>query len=252
MGILDDAIREHLDLKRRHGAPGEDVERLEKEAFGPPTRPGDPDFEGPAEDAEDSTEQPAAEAPAVEVDSEELPPPDAGDWSAVLDEDEPEAGSEPPEDDEQPSGTEQARADYSHLDDTADHPAVGEDAAAESEDTPEVAAGPEPDLEAEPETAEPTEAPETAIFDQEGKGLGELDLELDVDDELSAEDPAAPPPAEPGFVADDPEEDVIEDQDEEEDEDLLEETPEFLQDTPEGERLWFEQGEPKDFDFEDD
>jgi hypothetical protein len=34
------------------------------------------------------------------------------------------------------------------------------------------------------------------------------------------------------------------------DEDVLEETPEFLQDTPEHDRLWFEQRPPKDFDFE--
>jgi hypothetical protein len=33
------------------------------------------------------------------------------------------------------------------------------------------------------------------------------------------------------------------------DEDVLEETPEFLQDTPEHDRLWFEQRPPKDFDF---
>ncbi|HKG36564.1 MAG TPA: hypothetical protein VKA89_09015, partial [Solirubrobacterales bacterium] len=36
-----------------------------------------------------------------------------------------------------------------------------------------------------------------------------------------------------------------------ESEDVLEETPEFLQDTPENERLWFEQKPPKDFDFDD-
>jgi hypothetical protein len=32
-------------------------------------------------------------------------------------------------------------------------------------------------------------------------------------------------------------------------EDVLEETPEFLQDAPEDDELWFEQGKPKDFDF---
>jgi len=31
--------------------------------------------------------------------------------------------------------------------------------------------------------------------------------------------------------------------------DELEETPDFLQETPEHERLWFEQKPPKDFDF---
>jgi hypothetical protein len=33
-------------------------------------------------------------------------------------------------------------------------------------------------------------------------------------------------------------------------EDVLEETPEFLQDTPEHDRLWFEQRPPRDFDFD--
>ena len=33
-------------------------------------------------------------------------------------------------------------------------------------------------------------------------------------------------------------------------EDVLEETPDFLRDTPEQERLWFEQRPPRDFDFE--
>jgi hypothetical protein len=34
------------------------------------------------------------------------------------------------------------------------------------------------------------------------------------------------------------------------DEDVLEETPEFLQETPDHDRLWFEQRPPKDFDFD--
>jgi hypothetical protein len=33
-------------------------------------------------------------------------------------------------------------------------------------------------------------------------------------------------------------------------EDVLEETPDFLRDTPEQERLWFEQQPPRDFDFD--
>jgi hypothetical protein len=33
-------------------------------------------------------------------------------------------------------------------------------------------------------------------------------------------------------------------------EDVLEETPEFLQETPEHDRLWFEQKPPRDFDFD--
>src|SRR5205807_10578087 len=38
MGLLEDAIREHLDLKRRRGADPEDVERAEHEALGPARR----------------------------------------------------------------------------------------------------------------------------------------------------------------------------------------------------------------------
>ncbi len=44
MGALDDAIREHLELKRQHGARDSEIKELEDEAFGPPSRPGDPDF----------------------------------------------------------------------------------------------------------------------------------------------------------------------------------------------------------------
>ena len=38
MGLLDDAIREHLDLKRRHGANAAEVARQEQEALGPVRR----------------------------------------------------------------------------------------------------------------------------------------------------------------------------------------------------------------------
>ena len=76
MGILDEAIRQHLDLKRRHGADDSEVKQLEDEAFGLPTRPGEPDF--PESDqhsvvpAEEEAEPPAAsdqpaEAPEVEA-----------------------------------------------------------------------------------------------------------------------------------------------------------------------------------------
>jgi hypothetical protein len=51
MSILDDAIREHLELKRAHGADDSEVKRLEDEAFGPPQRPDevDPFAEAPTE-----------------------------------------------------------------------------------------------------------------------------------------------------------------------------------------------------------
>ena len=40
MGILDKAIREHLELKRQHGADDSELKQLEDDAFGPPQRPG--------------------------------------------------------------------------------------------------------------------------------------------------------------------------------------------------------------------
>src|SRR6202012_931714 len=43
MSILDDAIREHLELKRAHGADESELKKLEDEAFGPPQRPDEPD-----------------------------------------------------------------------------------------------------------------------------------------------------------------------------------------------------------------
>ena len=47
MGILDDAIKEHLELKRLHGAGDDELKKLEDEAFGAAERPGD---EPPAPD----------------------------------------------------------------------------------------------------------------------------------------------------------------------------------------------------------
>ena len=55
MGIFDEAIQEHLELKRRHGAGDSELKQLEDEAFGPPERPGgeevapDPFAEAPTE-----------------------------------------------------------------------------------------------------------------------------------------------------------------------------------------------------------
>src|ERR1700761_3626385 len=63
MSILDDAIREHLELKRAHGADDQELKRLEDEAFGPPQRPDeiDPFAEAPTEFLA-SPEQGAADA----------------------------------------------------------------------------------------------------------------------------------------------------------------------------------------------
>ena len=130
MGLLDDAIREHLELKRRHGADPSEVERQEHEALGPARRSAAP-----------ATDTAYAE--------DDLP---AG---AVDDEDDPDA-----------------------------------------------------------------------LYD---------DDELEYDDEPVASVPVAEPEAKA---------------DPAEGEDVLEETPDFLQETPEHERLWFEQKPPRDFDWD--
>src|SRR6478735_11347835 len=60
MGILDEAIREHLELKRQHGADDSELKQLEDDAFGPPQRPGaEPAAgDGPSEAATEFMEQP--------------------------------------------------------------------------------------------------------------------------------------------------------------------------------------------------
>lgn len=269
MGILDDAIREHLELKRQHGAESDDLDRLEKEAFGAPARPGDPEFADP-----DASPIAAAETTVA-----------------------PEAPSIPS------SSAEQARDEHPNLGDTADHPAPEPEALAASEPPPPVEPppapepmapvesppapeppppveppqAPEPPVEAppapEPPASEPPEPPESEIFDADSVDLGEFDLDLEEEDDGTVgAQPAAPePPTEVRPVV--PPEDDTDNpplpvqptpaKDEESgdgnsgdeaagEEDLLNETPDFLQETPEGEDLWFEQGPPKDFDFDDD
>jgi len=280
MGILDDAIREHLELKRQHGAGDEDLERLENEAFGPAARPGDPEFatgEEPVPDAptgdEAAVEAPAeleASAPAEPV-SEELAvaePPSEEQPAETPAEESPsgsfgifDAESEFGESEETPA--ERARVEYADLDDTADHPAptqlgpVDEAEPVPSEPAPsaeapaaadetelDVTEAIEPEAAAAPaaEEAAAPEAPEADIFSEdEDFGLSDMDLSIEEDEPSSG---AAAPPAGDAGAGDGEGEDA-------DGEDLLEETPDFLQES-EGEDLWFEQGPPRDFDFDDD
>jgi hypothetical protein len=149
MGLLDDAIREHLELKKKHGADAGEVERQEREALGAPKQ---------AEFAAAGDE--AAEAPAPDE-------PDEG------------AGGEP------------------------------FDVEALEPDEPEV-----------PSPGEPAGAP----------GYDEDPWLEEERDEVPA-----------GESLDHPREPA---------EDVLEDTPDFLQETPEHDRLWFEQKPPRDFDWD--
>jgi len=149
MGLLDDAIREHLELKRRHGADPTDLAKLEREAFGPVRR-------GP-EPLETESE------PAARVES----------FDPVLTE-------------------------------------------------PEV----------DPPAPEPADEDEDLAWEEPAaEGRGQETQSFSPADLAEAEGRREPPPVDAG-------------------EDVLEETPEFLQETPEHDRLWFEQRPPRDFDFD--
>jgi hypothetical protein len=109
MGILDDAIRQHLELKRQHGAPEEELQRQEEEALGParrdvaPAEPagGDGDVELEAEGGEAVSEEetelfePAPDE--LETMLEESEPSDEPELETMLEEpsDEPELESVP-------------------------------------------------------------------------------------------------------------------------------------------------------------
>jgi hypothetical protein len=86
MSILDDAIREHLELKRAHGADAAELKRLEDEAFGPPGRPDEGDSlsearteflaapaTGAAEAAADAKAEPGGRAAPNITDLQEAP-----------------------------------------------------------------------------------------------------------------------------------------------------------------------------------
>src|SRR5262245_60952567 len=81
MGILDEAIREHLELKRQHGAGEGELKQLEDEAFGQAERPGaeasDAMAEAPTEfmAQSDASEEPAARREPTIADLQEPPPP---------------------------------------------------------------------------------------------------------------------------------------------------------------------------------
>ncbi len=199
MGLLDDAIREHLDLKRRRGANPTEIERAEREALGPVRR-------GPEVTEEDA---PSAEL-ASEPDAGTTPPP-AEHWDPFEDDVEARAAEPPLEDHEELPPYEPVE----HL--AAPEPAAGarpfdlEDEPAPPPHPADVAPAPEPEPNLAPHPADPPPTATPAHLDQETE---EYELE----------------PAEG--------------------DDVLESTPEFLQDAPDHDRLWFEQRPPRDFDFD--
>ncbi len=350
MGFFDDAIREHLELKRRHGASDDEIRVLEDELKAPAARPGEPDFTtSESAVAPPPTPEPVAASKPFELDDEvDLPPQRA----------------EPPSEEFEPfeeTGTgllpgieletdpgfrtmaEQGRVDYPHLEDTVLHQALPAEVGPETGSYSDLFAGPE---DVDPATAskdmpitpgyeeqveyfaehedevEPDQSDEPEVAAGGETVLGDLDLDLDLrldeteeeelptplseietarqepatepmtiehdeidegdadyeQDHETASDPGpggVPPTGESAYEFDDFEEEdepsLTENPAEGEDafsdwedegapsepvpqeavEDLLEETPDFLRETPDGDQLWFEQGAPKDFDFDD-
>ena len=99
MGILDDAIREHLDLKRKHGARDSEISEIEDEALGSGDRP-DPFAAGELFGQVSSPGASPPDAPEQEL-GPPTPPPDGQEEPPPLEEptalvEPPGATSEPP------------------------------------------------------------------------------------------------------------------------------------------------------------
>ena len=213
MGILDDAIKEHLELKRKHGVPEEELQRQEEEALGPARREVAQQHEDSEPAAAHTATAEAGDPDSAAVDQET----ELFDMEADADPDAESAVHETPPAASRPIEIEEPGDDLAAesernaaLGDTEPH---GFEAVEDEEE-----AGEEPEFEDE-------RRPE---FDDEGEPDDDED-EADDDDLLSAEEETA---AEEG------------------DPDVLEDTPDFLQETPEHDRLWFEQKPPRDFDFD--
>jgi hypothetical protein len=245
MGLLDDAIREHLELKRRRGADPAEVARAEQEALGPVRR--EPEH-APVQDSvhEEPDDAPFDEAPAPhdDVPAEPAPSPRA-DAPAPAPADAP--APDPGPDTFAPE--EQTRILAPHERPAAAQPPAAEPGAAEPR--PAAPADPRDHLRADqPPHAEPGVHPlpesESATPPHGDPARDEpvdprhSDIVHQPTTEWRVEDEDEPfaderPPADEAAASD---------------EDVLEETPDFLQETPEHDRLWFEQRPPRDFDFD--
>jgi hypothetical protein len=317
MSILDDAIREHLELKRAHGADETELKRLESEAFGPaelaeeanpfaeeapteflgaaeeapsgrrepniadlqePPPPPPPVEEEPAPEAEAEAPaaEPEAETPEPEAEEAPLPPAEeshpATELRAIPETEappapEPEPAAESPNTEERHAIAEQPTQFFDIEAEIAEE--EGDDSAPEAQAAPEV--------EVEPAAPAAAEEPfddeeEDDDFFSEQRLSDELDQALEAPlpgeepPRSRAEEPIPPGPhteeAEAHYAERESEEHEYEDEDDEDDDevfepedashdDVLEDTPDFLEDAPDADDAWFEQRPPKDFDFDD-
>lgn len=330
MGILDEAIREHLELKRSHGADESELDGLQQEAFGPADRPDAVEAQTEVISPGSNLTTPAGEGDqldkvfeatrvAGEDGETELPSGDA--TKATVSKDAAEATENPeatgeeatvaehsviPSPAAEPAAVELPKADAIHEAETAE---AGPPEPAADQDFDDVKGGDAGDAlqrERMSLSGHPTEHydVDAAIAEEneidilsESSLSDELDRALDGPDEAPAADspaeaaaPAAPveptsdefetgleddadldesapdaAEAEPEAPEPEPEvefepeatgseevtEPVEEDADFFDQDDPLEATPDFLEETPEHDRLWFEQKPPKDFEFGD-
>ena len=196
MGLLDDAIREHLELKRRRGADPGEVAREQREAL-------DSAAERKSASAGDAaTDPPAAATGDTATDSREI----NGDGASTVG----DLG-------EDPALTQTAHAATAGETAELDMSSVLDD----DGDAEDLSALP---CEAGTEAGEQARASTQPVAARSNTEEDSLEWEVPGD---AAEDDADEPA-----------------------EDVLEETPDFLRDTPEQDRLWFEQRPPRDFDFD--
>jgi hypothetical protein len=264
MGILDEAIRDHLELKRKGGTREADLRRLEDEAFGARGLPGEP-----------------ASGVAVPTQAPESPESESapGEWPEERSEADASEEGDVPEA-EAPPGAQVAFHDFAAEEGLvgpradAASPVEGEEMAP-APPTDEIAFDDSEPQEMPTELRAPGEGPPAEAAEVEETEI-DYDLELTLDDEdlepsgglregTEEDAEGGEPPSEPELTVVEEEEEVVEGEIEEievdepggeeapgdEGEDVLEETPDFLRETPEHDRLWFEQKPPKDFDFDD-
>jgi hypothetical protein len=321
MSILDDAIREHLELKRAHGADESELKKLEDEAFGPPQRPDeiDPFAEAPTEfmglpEAETTVASPeeggrrtpnitdlqeAPEARTAEPAAPEAAEPQEAEPEGPAEEQQPAAEQPLPEVPESLDAEAEVEADAPADPEAADHGPDTQERHAIADQPTEVfdvesATEPDPDPAAsearspsdedlvDAEAAAPrlspvdppagieasasgAEAAEEPVLDEEDEDddfwseqrlSDELNqaLEAPVTEEHPVQEspPAAEPlPAEPELEDEASDQAPNEPEAHDKHDDVLEDTPDFLEDAPEDDNLWFEQRPPKDFDFDD-
>ena len=310
MGILDEAIREHLELKRQHGAGDSELKELEDEAFGQAERPGDEAAADPlAEAPTQFMEQPEVpEGPVVRREptiadlQEPPPPPEPVEASGDMPVEEPAPADTAVPAEEQAAMEHEIVAEVAETEEpevqvepvghsTEERQAIAEQPT-EMFDVEEELGPPSPTDEelVEEEIAEPRLAPTDPLAGLEEGEEAEVSVQgpaPDDDDEYDDEDDAfwneqrlsdeldqalEAPASDPVEAEPEPEPEYEDEPESEElpaveedpqpvaeaepeaahrEEDVLEETPDFLEETPEDDQLWFEQKPPKDFDFDD-